>query len=319
MIEPQWQLFIVSIPTQGATLRMRIWRALKALGCAALRDGAYLLPAHVGQSELQQLLEETVKEGGNAWLLTAEARHADDLASYQCLFDRSAEYGEWLKALAQARRNLPELTVSNLKKMSRKLRRDYETIVSIDYFPNDASARAEAAWKDFAHAVDLQLGTGEPRAISADVVRLPREQYQGRTWATRQRMWVDRVASAWLIRRRIDPRASFLWLASPADCPPHALGFDSDGADFTHVGELITFQILLASFGLDQDAGLVRLGAMANSLDLGTTFVPEAAGFEAILTGAQQRTSNDDQLLAEISPVLDDLYLHFCNESPVTR
>jgi hypothetical protein len=122
---------------------------------------------------------------------------------------------------------------------------------------------------------------------------------------------VDRVASAWLIRRFIDPQARFLWLAQPSDCPSEALGFDFDGAAFTHVGERVTFETLLASFSLEDDAALMRLAALVHQLDVGGDSVAEAAGFEAVMAGARERLDDDDALLAEIGTVLDSLYAHF--------
>ncbi|MGF6484124.1 hypothetical protein QFZ91_006351 [Paraburkholderia sp. JPY419] len=124
-------------------------------------------------------------------------------------------------------------------------------------------------------------------------------------------MWVDRVASAWLIRRFIDRDARFIWLPSPEACPPDALGFDFDGAAITHAGERVRFEVLLASFGLDKNPALVRLGAMVHALDVGGVSVPEAIGFEAIMAGSRERTADDDQLLTAISPVLDAMYTHF--------
>jgi hypothetical protein len=147
------------------------------------------------------------------------------------------------------------------------------------------------------------------------VPRLDAADYQGRLWATRKCLWVDRVASAWLIRRFIDPKARFQWLAKPADCPKKALGFDFDGAAFTHVGDRVTFETLLASFGLEEDAALMRLGAMVHSLDVGGEPVAEAKGFEAMLAGARERLTDDDALLAEISSVLDSFYAHFEREA----
>jgi hypothetical protein len=97
---------------------------------------------------------------------------------------------------------------------------------------------------------------------------------------------VDRVASAWLIRRFIDPDARFLCLKEPQDCPPEAVGFDFDGAEFTHLGARITFEVLMASFDLDEDRALRRIGALVHYLDVGGIPVPEATGFAAILAGA---------------------------------
>ncbi len=310
----QWLLLIVSLPTISATARMRIWRALKALGCGALRDGAYLLPnqrAH--QQSLQELSDETVREGGSAWLLHVLAQSGSESDSYRALFDRSGDYAELLTAVAQARGTLSGSGTQDINRLLRKLRRDYEAIRAIDYFPNDASAQAEAAWMDFVHVAETMLAPGEPQVVEAAIARLDAKDYQGRLWATRSHLWVDRVACAWLIRRFIDSKARFIWLDTPADCPPEALGFDFDGAQFTHVGDRVSFEVLLASFGLEQDRGLLRLGAMVHALDVGGVAVPEASGFEAMLAGARQRVADDDQLLAEIGLVLDSLYLHFSN------
>ncbi len=127
------------------------------------------------------------------------------------------------------------------------------------------------------------------------------------------------MASAWLIRRFIDPDAHFLWLETPSDCPSDALGFDFDGAAFTHIANRVTFEVLLASFGLDLDRGLQRLGMMVHALDVGGAFVPEAHGFESMMAGARQRAIDDDQLLAEISMALDSLYAHFSNDSKLNK
>jgi hypothetical protein len=307
-----WLLLVISLPTTSATARMRIWRALKALGCGALRDGVYLLPdATALKQQLSELSEETVREGGSAWLLTVQAQSDSEGDSYRALFDRTAEHAEFAAALSLARKTLAGLTSQEINRTLRKLRRDHEVLTTTDYFPNDASLHSQTAWMDFVSVAETLLSPGEPQAIDAEVPRRDSAGYQGRTWATRHHLWVDRVASAWLIRRFIDTSARFLWLETPADCPPEALGFDFDRAAFTHIGDRVTFEVLLVSFGLDQDRGLARLGAMVHALDVGGTFVPEAAGFEAMLTGARQRAGDDDQLLAEMSVVLDSFHAHF--------
>lgn len=317
----EWLLFIVSLPTNSATARMRIWRALKTLGCGSLRDGAYLLPDQkVLRQQLRDLSDETFREGGNAWLLTVHAQSAEEGDAFQALFDRSGDYAELLKALADARKALGGSPPQEINRTLRRLRREYEAIRMVDYFRNDASTQAEAAWMDFVNVAETLLSPGEPHAIEASVPRRELRDYQKRIWATRQHLWVDRVASAWLIQRFIDRQARFLWLDAPADCPGDALGFDFDGATFTHIGDRVTFEVLVASFGLEQDRGLVRLGALVHVLDIGNGFVPEAAGFEAMLAGARQRMLDDDQLLGEIGVVLDSLYAHFSsNPEPVEK
>ena len=298
-----WLTLIVSLPSASGTTRMRIWRAVKALGCAALRDGAYLLPAQAEQAaQLQTLADEA---------LQVQARDMAEQAAFQALFDRAADYGPWLEELAQARQTLSSLSATELQRLQRKQARAYEAIRKIDFFPGETSIRAEAQWRDFSNAIEAMQSPGEPQATAGRIARRDRMQYQGRLWATRRHLWVDRVASAWLIQRFIDPHARFLWLDTPADCPSDALGFDFDGATFSHVGERVTFEMLLASFGLDSDRGLAQLGALVHALDVGGSTTPEAAGFEAVLAGARKRWPGDDALLADIGGVLDSLHAHF--------
>jgi len=314
-----WLLLVLSLPTNSATGRMRIWRNLKALGCGSLRDGAYLLPfGEVQQQALQDLSEETLREGGSAWLLHVWAQTADENLAFRALFDRSGEYADWLQTLVDTRPSLGNLKPQEITKLLRKMRREYEAFKSIDYFPGDGSNTVEAAWMDFMQSAESLLSVGEPQAVQAAIKTLAIDDYQGRSWATRQHLWVDRVACAWLIRRFIDRQARFVWLESVADCPPGALGFDFDGAAFTHVGERVSFEVLLVSFDLDADRGLQRLGAMVHVLDVGNGFVPEASGFEAMMAGARQNARDDDDLLEKMSVVLDALYQHFSAVPPVS-
>jgi hypothetical protein len=311
----RWLLLIVSLSTNSATARMRIWRALRSLGCGSLRDGAYLLPhSPFQQQALRALSDDTVREGGSAWLLTVQAQSEEENEAYRALFDRNGDYRELFKAFATAHKTLTKLAPQEITKLLRKLRREYEAVREIDYFPNETSTQAEAVWMDFVNTADSLLSPDEPHAVIAAIARLELSDYQGRIWATRRRLWVDRVASAWLIRRFIDQKARFLWLDSPGHCPADVLGFDFDGATFTHIGDRVSFEVLLVSFGLDQDRALLRLGTMVHALDVGEGFVPEADGFEAMLAGARQRAKDDDQLLDEISVVLDSLYAYFSND-----
>jgi hypothetical protein len=311
-VESSWLLLVVSLPTQSATARMRIWRALKANGCAALRDGAYLLPASEERAQvLDALAEESLREGGSAWLMNVQPRSADEERAYRALFERGESYAELRVGWKEAYRALASLSPQEQTRLQRRLQRDYEALRAIDFFPGEATVEAEAAWSEFSKRLAAVLSPDEPREVEGAVPRLDIGKYQGRTWATRRRLWIDRVASAWLIRRFIDRKARFRWLARPADCPKSALGFDFDGATFTHVGDRVTFETLLASFGLDDDAALARVAAMVHQLDVGGEPVPEAIGFEAVMTGARERLADDDALLAEMSGVLDSLYAHF--------
>lgn len=293
---------------------MRFWRALKAKGCAVLRDGIYLLPFTEDREQmLRELAAAIADSGGTAHLLRAPSLDAAQEAEFRALFDRSEDHAEFMRSLKDARKTISGQSAAELTKLLRRLRKDYETIVAIDYFPGDAATRAEAAWQDFIGLVDTVLSPGEPHSAERPIRSLSVSDYQGRTWATRQHMWVDRVASAWLIRRFIDRDARFVWLASPGACPANALGFDFDGAAFTHVGERVTFEVLIASFGFEKDPALLRLGEIVHALDVGGAPVPEATGFEAVMAGARERVADDDQLLDEMGRVLDSLYTHFAS------
>jgi hypothetical protein len=314
MVTPSdpWLLLVISLPTASATARMRVWRAVKALGCAALRDGAYLLPENADQAtQLRELADETRQEGGQSWMLRVQAPDKEESAALRALFDRSADYAEWLAELSDARQTLSKLGLSEANRLLRRHERTYEAIRRIDFFPDTTSAGAQAQWRDFSNAIEAILSPGEPHPTTGSIPRRDPTHHQGHVWATRRHLWVDRVACAWLIKRFIDPHARFLWLNDPADCPADAMGFDFDGATFTHVGNRVSFEVLVASFGLDENRGLNRLGAMVHALDVGGAAIPEAAGFEAVLTGARKRLADDDALLDEIGNVLDSLYAHF--------
>ncbi len=311
-----WLLLVISLPTASGTARMRIWRALKSLGCVPLRDGAYLLPGDPeSRKALRELGDECLREGGSAWLMSVVPSSAEEAGSYRQLFDRSELYAELRAEWRRTHRTLSSLPLADLARLKQRLQRDLEAVRSIDFFPSESSTEAEAAWLEFAKRIDAFLSPDEPHETSGRVPRLEAGKYRGRIWATRRRLWVDRVASAWLIHRFIDPEAKFRWLAKPSDCPKAALGFDFDGAAFTHVGDRVTFETLLGSFGLEGDPALARLGAMVHALDVGGEHVPEAAGFEAVMAGARERLADDDALLLEMTAVLDSLYLHFRRDS----
>jgi hypothetical protein len=146
------------------------------------------------------------------------------------------------------------------------------------------------------------------------IARLDVRKFQGKRWATRARPWVDRLACAWLIRRFIDPQARFVWLTDPGDpagatpAPRGALGFDYDGARFTHVGSRVSFEVLAASFGLDADSRLQRIARAVHFLDIGGIPVPEAAGLEAVLSGLREVHADDDHLTLAAAAVFDALY-----------
>lgn len=305
---PELQLLVLSLPTSNTAARMRAWRALKAAGAAVLRDGVYALPdrAPLGQS-LSAIAEDVLAHGGSARLLLAQLQGEP----IEPLFDRAGDFAALLSEL-QAHTDDGAEGV----RAARRLRRAYEQLVAIDYFPGQAQAQALAALQAVEARLARQGPAGapdEPRAAPSGVPRVERSRYQGRTWATRARPWVDRLASAWLIRRHIDPTARLLWLADTQRLPKGAVGYDFDGATFTHVGARVTFETLLAAFALETPA-LLRLGTVVHALDAGGVMPPEANGVETVLAGMRDAIRDDDALALAAAGVFEGLYQSFERE-----
>ncbi|MEQ1637160.1 MAG: chromate resistance protein ChrB domain-containing protein [Methylococcales bacterium] len=308
-----WLILIVSLPTKNAAGRMRVWRALKALGCGVLRDGVYLLPQRAEfRQTLQLQAENVIAGGGSAHILSLNSETQAQQKTFEDLFDRSSDYAKLVMDIRQAVDSnfLPEEAIK-LQKQANRLRKEFEAIVFMDFFPGAAQEQTGSALEDLEHIVNERLTPDEPHAVRRRISRLQLGDYQGKIWATRQRPWIDRLASAWLIRRFVDPKAELIWLTAPDACPADALGFDFDGAVFTHVGTKVTFEVLLLSFGLAKDAALNRLGALVHYLDVGGIPVLEAAGLETLISGMRQHWNNDDELLVEAEKVFDAFYQAF--------
>lgn len=303
----KWILLILTLPTENATARMRAWRALKTSGAAVLRDGVYLLPEQGnGTATLSEIAEDIDKNGGTTYLLETNA-HQEAYANF---FDRSAEFAELSEEIAQSRAKLSDDNAAEMLKQARKLRKAFDQLAAIDFFSSESQKQASAALLELESAAIRTLSPDEPHSFSGEIPRLSLADYRGRIWATRTRPWMDRLASAWLIRRFIDADAQILWLATPADCPADALGFDFDGAQFSHVGAKVTFETLLASFGLES-AALTRLGGIVHFIDAGGIQPPEASGIEKVLAGIRATVSDDDQLLTIASGIFDALIANF--------
>lgn len=307
-----WRMLILSLPSNRATVRMRVWRALKALGAAVLRDGVYLLPdIPSAQTAFAQQAQAVIRAGGSAQVLRVDDPDGQQASDFKARFDRGADYARILqtarelKAGFNARR--PALTARKLP----PLRQAFEAIHATDYFPGPAAAQTGQLLAELEMLLNAR---DEPHMQAGRIPHLNRKDYRGRIWATRARPWVDRMASAWLIKRFIDPKARIVWLSDPKNCPRRALGFDFNGAAFTHVGARVTFEVLLASFALEDDKALERIGRLVHYLDVGGVPEPEAAGLETILKGARRQYSKDDRLLAEASKTFDHLYNAYSQE-----
>ena len=300
-------ILIVTLPTQPSAVRLRIWRALKALGCVALRDGAYLLPLEQAGA-LEALAAEVLQHGGSASVLTLSPRDEAQRLELLAQFDRSEAFATWQQTARTLLAELEPLTETEARRRARGVADALQTLQRIDYYPGPAAGQAQAELALLRRALDLRFSRGEPQGIQGDVPRLDAARFQNKRWATRARPWVDRLASAWLIRRFIDPQARFVWLADPVLAPRGVVGFDFDGARFTHVGNRVTFEVLIASFGLEQDARLLPIAASVHYLDAGGIPVAQAAGLEAVLGGLREVHAKDDDLVQAASAIFDALY-----------
>lgn len=304
-----WLSLITTLPTENATLRQRAWRALKASGAAVLRDGVYLMPEREScRATLDGIAAEVRDGGGSAHVLRVEEPEGDNFVG---LFDRSNDFATLLTEINAAQQRLTADSVQDVLRQTRKLRKSFGNIAATDFFPAEAQKQADASLRELELSCACVLSPDEPRMRDGSLERLNLAAYQNRIWATRARPWVDRLASAWLIKRFIDPQARFIWLASPAECPTDALGFDFDGATFSHIGSRVTFEVLATRFGLQEQAAIAQLGLLVHYLDVGGVQPTEAVGIESVLNGMRESIHDDDQLLKVASSVFDGLLISF--------
>ena len=306
-----WSALFLTLPTQPSAVRLRVWRALKTLGCGSLRDGVYVLPE--AQAALfDPLVTEVRAHGGQASVLELSTRDEIQRDEVLALFDRAEAYSSWRKEAQALAAALPALEETEARRRWRGTAEALQSLRRIDHYPGAAAEQAHAELDALREALDARFSRGEPVAQAPHgIPRLDPRKFQGKRWATRARPWVDRLACAWLIRRFIDPEARFVWLTDPAGSTPAprgALGFDYDGARFTHVGSRVSVEVLATSFGLDADPRLQRIARAVHFLDIGGIPVPEAAGLEAVLAGLREVHADDDQLTLAAAAMFDALH-----------
>lgn len=304
-----WLVLTATLPTNPSALRVRVWRALKTTGAGTLREGVYVLPSMAPTAQALWDIERTIAEAGaDAHMLVVEARDEAQEKSFRALFDRSDLYGELLQSIKEVRSAIRKSSEAELHKSLRGLEQQLQSIQASDFFAGKDSGRTAAALAALRREIELHLSPDEPSPSVAAIERRHFDEFQGRTWATRKRPWVDRLATAWLVQRFVDKSPSFIWLSDPRKCPKSALGYDFDGAAFTHVGDKVTFEVVAATFGLDEDPGIKRLGELVHYIDIGGIPVDEAPGFEMLVRGLQAQHAKDDALLAASLALFDTLH-----------
>jgi hypothetical protein len=311
-----WLLLIHQLPPQPAYLRVKIWRRLQAMGSVAVKGAVYALPqGDQTQEDFRWLVREIVGSGGEASL--CEARFVDGLSDQQvrALFDaaRDADYAMIRKeagALADVLAAQPERRAESSKQVAR-LRRQLTQIAGLDFFGASGRAAAEAV----VSGLEARLAEAEPDVAAEDGMSSGEglRGLHGRTWVTREGVHVDRIASAWLIRRFIDPAARFEFVPSEAGARrPGAIRFDMYEAEFTHAGDRCTFEVLLERAALD-DPALEAIGEMVHDVDLkdGKFGREETAGIAGLIDGIVLAHPDDEQRIERGAAMLDDLYRYF--------
>jgi len=302
----KWLAYVASLPTDDPAARMRVLRTLESMGCAVLREGVYLLPDNpVNRQGLERLAEHMGRINASAYVLHVTHFDARQEKVFRGLFDRTGKYRELSKAIEGLRAGFGVSDPSAIARVLNKQRREFDAISALDFFDSPEKARVARVLQDTEAEVRRRMFPDSPK--SGRVTETGRFYFK-RVWATRKPLWADRLASAWLVRRFIDPEATLLWLDKAQKCPATAVGFGFDGATFANSKDKVTFQQLLASFGLDKNETLVRIGTLVHFLDTGGTPVAEAAGVETLLQGARRRSNSEEELFSESEKTFDLLY-----------
>jgi len=305
-----WLVLVVSLPPHPSSLRVRAWRKLRALGAVALKNSVYLLPFTAESYEqFQWLTQEIQKDGGEATLLKVDRienlKPAEVVRLFQEARDRdyrglAERYRKLLRTLdRKASRRAAALPDDEAGRLAREV----ERVREIDFFDAPGYREVERVKQTLELRLRAPTGTraGEPASPALTELR-------GRRWVTRPRPHVDRIASAWLIKRFIDPEAEFAF-APPEEFPQDAVPFDALGAELGHQGEDCTFETLLKRSGL-RDRGLAHLAEIVHEADLRDQKFhrEEARGIDLAIRGLLAGLKDDHEVLAHGMVLFDGLY-----------
>lgn len=314
-----WLLLAHQLPPKPAYFRVKVWRRLQGLGAVAIKNSLYALPAgEQTREDFQWLLREIAEGGGEAAVF--EARFIDGLTDREvrALFDKARD-GDYETLAADVRELAEALSVEpeawrgrkgDFRTQANRLRRRLAEIVAIDFF----GAGGREPVEGLLTAIEARLAGAEhspnpEESMDVDDVG----PLKGRTWVTRRGVQVDRIASAWLIRRFIDPQARFTFVPDKGYLPqPGELRFDMFEAEFTHEGDHCTFEVLLAKL-IPPDRALQAIAEIVHDIDLKDRKFQreEAPGIRTLLAGIAAATDDDERRLERGGAVFDDLYEYF--------
>jgi hypothetical protein len=319
--EERWLLLIHQIPPKPDDLRVKIWRRLQRLGAVPVKNSVYVLPrSDQTQEDFQWVLREVVESGGDASL--CEARFVDGLSDDEVMqLFRSAredDYQEISRDLERIATSFSKKTKSNSesrKRLALELERIHKRmaeVTAIDFFSAPARENAER----LIFALDARLQEGSPAGKAAKAKR-QLQDFQDRIWVTRKGIHVDRMASAWLIRHFIDPKARFKFVPAKGYQPqPGEIRFDMYEAEFTHEGDRCTFEVLIERMEIS-DPGLRPIAEIVHDIDLKDAKFAreETPGIDRIIAGIAMAHKDDESRLARGTAVFDDLYEYFKRKS----
>jgi hypothetical protein len=227
--------------------------------------------------------------------------------AFERCFDRSSRYAEVVKVVSTLKSAFSMADPTSISRTLIKCKRDFAAIASLDFFPSEARDKAAQAIEDCDAAVRGLLFPKSKELSSTQQLRA-REKYFRRFWVTRSPLFADRLACAWLIRRFIDAEGKILWINRDQKPHENAVTFGFQGAAFSNSSGEVTYEVLLGAFGLTRDPALKRIATIIHALDIGGEPVPEAAGVESLLQGAQRRATDEQTLLSETEKTFDLLY-----------
>lgn len=298
----KWLLLLYALPARKGTSRVSLWRQLKKSGAIALKNSTYVLPDAPTHRERFQWLAQQVREtGGDATLIYATDIEGTSEEEIRRLFNaaRADEYAAFVAEVATwigaNRKTLGKSYAAELERFAAR----FEEIRQLDFF---TAPQAEEARMQLERARTLHAKkTPAPATLSP-------KRFVGRTWLTRPRPEIDRVGSAWLIRRFIDPKARFVFASDPK-AHPQSLPFDMADVEFSHHGDDCTFETLVQRFALD-DPALRQIAEMVHVADIndGMFVRTEAIGLDQVLKGWAQLGLSDDALLTKGGECFEALY-----------
>ena len=297
------------MPPTPSSLRVRVWRRLRSLGAVPLKRSAYLLPDTPERYEdFQWLAQEIEREGGEATLIRIQQIENISPENVQRLLHEPRDH-DYRQLAARYRKVLQSLEKKPAVKGARlpeelaHLAREHQRIRDIDYFDAPSGAEVRRLEEVIAMRTRRQEPVHREERRPLDLAGL-----RGRRWVTRPRPHIDRIASAWLIKRFIDPDAEFLF-ASPAEFPKDAIPFDAPGVELSHQGEDCTFETLVKRARL-RDRRLVRLAEIVHEADLRDRKYPheEARGIDVAVRALLAASPDDRQVLAQGMTLFEGLY-----------